>query len=107
MSFYRKSYRPRRGGEEPEKCADPAKARARALDALSAREMTSTQLYERLCARFTEQAAAAACSVKRAHSRSYSWVLVISRAERASSARARALAGSAHFSGSSPPRRGR
>ena len=60
MSFYRKSYRPRRGGEEPEKCADPAKARARALDALSAREMTSTQLYERLCARFTEQSAAAA-----------------------------------------------
>ena len=60
MSFYRKSYRPRWGGEEPEKCADPAKARARALDALSAREMTSTQLYERLCARFTEQAAAAA-----------------------------------------------
>ena len=60
MSFYRKSYRPRRGGEEPEKCADPAKARARALDALSAREMTSTQLYERLCARFTEQAAAVA-----------------------------------------------
>ena len=60
MSFYRKSYRPRRGGEEPEKCADPAKARARALDALSAREMTSTQLYERLCSRFTEQAAAAA-----------------------------------------------
>ena len=59
MPFYRKSYRPRRGGEEPEKCADPAKARARALDALSAREMTSTQLYERLCARFTEQAAAA------------------------------------------------
>lgn len=60
MSFYRKSYRPRRGGEGPEKCADPAKARARALDALSAQEMTSTQLYERLCARFTEQAAAAA-----------------------------------------------
>lgn len=60
MSFYRKSYRPRRGGEEPEKCADPAKARARARDALSAREMTSTQLYERLCARFTEQSAAAA-----------------------------------------------
>ena len=59
MSFYRKSYRPRRGGEEPEKCADPAKARARALDALSAREMTSTQLYERLCARFTEQSAGA------------------------------------------------
>ena len=60
MSFYRKSYRPRRGGEEPEKCADPAKARARALDALASREMSSAQLYERLCARFTEQAAAAA-----------------------------------------------
>ena len=68
MSFYRKSYRPRRGGEEPEKCADPAKARARALDALSAREMTSTQLYERLCARFTEQAAAAEEGVKKIRS---------------------------------------
>ena len=45
---------------EEEKSTDAAKARARALDALSAREMTSTQLYERLCARFTEQAAAAA-----------------------------------------------
>ena len=56
MSFYKR----RRPKQEEEKCADPAKARARALDALSAREMTSTQLYERLCARFTEQAAAAA-----------------------------------------------
>ena len=45
---------------EEEKSTDAAKARARALDALSAREMTSTQLYERLCARFTEQSAAAA-----------------------------------------------
>ena len=44
MPFYRKSYRPRRGGEEPEKCADPAKARARALDALSAREMHQKML---------------------------------------------------------------
>ena len=60
MPFYRKSYRPRRGGEEPEKCADPAKARARALDALASREMSSAQLYERLCYGFTEQAAAAA-----------------------------------------------
>ena len=59
MSFYRKNYRPRRDGEEPEKCADPAKARARALDALAAREMTSGQLYERLCVRFTEQTSAA------------------------------------------------
>ena len=57
MSFYRKNRRP---VPEEEKCADPAKARVRALDALAAREMTSTQLYERLCSRFTEQAAAAA-----------------------------------------------
>ena len=57
MSFYRKNRRP---VPEKEKCADPAKARVRALDALAAREMTSTQLYERLCNRFTEQAAAAA-----------------------------------------------
>ena len=57
MSFYRKNRRP---VPEEEKCADPAKARVRALDALAAREMTSTQLYERLCNRFTEQAAAAA-----------------------------------------------
>ena len=57
MSFYRKNRRP---VPEEENCADPAKARVRALDALAAREMTSTQLYERLCSRFTEQAAAAA-----------------------------------------------
>ena len=57
MPFYRKNRRP---VPEEEKCADPAKARVRALDALAAREMTSTQLYERLCSRFTEQAAAAA-----------------------------------------------
>ena len=57
MSFCRKNRRP---VPEEEKCADPAKARVRALDALAAREMTSTQLYERLCSRFTEQAAAAA-----------------------------------------------
>ena len=56
MSFYKR----RRPKQEEEKCADPAKARVRALDALAAREMTSTQLYERLCSRFTEQAAAAA-----------------------------------------------
>lgn len=59
MSFYR-NRRPQAHGEEPEKCADAAKARARALDALSAREMTSAQLYEKLCGSFTEQAAAAA-----------------------------------------------
>ena len=56
MSFYKK----RRPCPEEEKCADPAKARTRALDTLAAREMTSTQLYERLCVRFTPQAAAQA-----------------------------------------------
>ena len=60
MSFYRGNYRSRRADGDAEKCADAAKARARALDALSSREMTSSQLYERLCVRFTEQAAAAA-----------------------------------------------
>ena len=48
MSFYKR----RRPKPEEEKCADPAKARARALDALASREMSSAQLYERLCARF-------------------------------------------------------
>ena len=56
MSFYKR----RRPRPEEEKCADPAKARARALDALASREMSSVQLYERLCYGFTEQAAAAA-----------------------------------------------
>lgn len=56
MSFYRK----RRPRSDEEKCADPAKACARALDALASREMSSAQLYERLCSGFTEQAAAAA-----------------------------------------------
>ena len=56
MSFYKR----RRPKPEEEKCADPAKARARALDALASREMSSAQLYERLCYGFTEQAAAAA-----------------------------------------------
>ena len=56
MSFYKR----RRPKQEEEKCTDPAKARARALDALASREMSSAQLYERLCYGFTEQAAAAA-----------------------------------------------
>lgn len=56
MSFYKR----RRPKQEEEKCADPAKARARALDALASCEMSSAQLYERLCYGFTEQAAAAA-----------------------------------------------
>ena len=57
MSFYRKNRRP---VPDEEKCADPAKARTRALDILAGREMTSAQLYERLCRSFTEQAAAQA-----------------------------------------------
>ena len=56
MSFYKR----RRPKPEEEKCADPAKARARALDVLASREMSSAQLYKRLCYGFTEQAAAAA-----------------------------------------------
>lgn len=55
MSFAR-----RRPLPEEEKCADPAKARARALECLAAQELSSTILYERLCRRFTAQAAAAA-----------------------------------------------
>jgi regulatory protein len=54
MSFYKR----RRPKQEEEKCADPAKARVRALDALASREMSSAQLYERLCYGFTEQAVA-------------------------------------------------
>ena len=56
MSFYKR----RRPKPEEEKCADLAKARARALDALASREMSSAQRSERLCYGFTEQAAAAA-----------------------------------------------
>ena len=56
MSFYKR----RRPKQEEEKCAAPAKARARALDARASREMSSAQLDERLCYGFTEQAAAAA-----------------------------------------------
>lgn len=43
-----------------ERCDDAAKARARALEYLAAREHSSGELYERLCRRFTEQAAAQA-----------------------------------------------
>jgi len=52
--------RTRRPLREDEKCADPAKARARALEQAAAQELSSSQLYERLCRRFTAQAAAAA-----------------------------------------------
>lgn len=54
MSFYRS----RRPKAEEEKCADPAKARSRAVELLSARELSSGLLYERLCNSYTEQAAA-------------------------------------------------
>ena len=56
MSFYR-SRCPR---PEAEKCADAAKARASALELLAGQELAASMLYERLCRRYTEQAAAAA-----------------------------------------------
>ena len=56
MPFY-KGRRPR---PEAEKCADPAKAKASALEVLAGQELSSGMLYERLCRRYTEQAAAAA-----------------------------------------------
>ena len=43
-----------------EKCADPAKARDSALETLAGQEISANMLYERLCRRYTEQAAAAA-----------------------------------------------
>ena len=55
MAFYRRRPRP-----DAEKCADPAKARASALETLAGQEVSANMLYERLCYGFTEQAAAAA-----------------------------------------------
>ena len=51
-------YKRRRPLTEEEKSSDVAKARARALETLAAQEVSSGQLYERLCRRFTEQTAA-------------------------------------------------
>ena len=51
-------YKRRRPLAEEEKSADVAKARARALETLAAQEVSSGQLYERLCRRFPEQTAA-------------------------------------------------
>jgi len=51
-------YKKRRPLTEEERSSDVAKARARALETLAAQEVSSGQLYERLCRRFTEQAAA-------------------------------------------------
>lgn len=45
---------------EDEKCADEARARAKAAELLAARELCSAELYKRLCRRFTQRAAAAA-----------------------------------------------
>lgn len=50
----------RRRLTEDQKCDDAAKARARALELCAGQELSSAMLYERLCARFTQQAAAAA-----------------------------------------------
>ena len=51
-------YKRRRPLAEEEKSSDVAKARARALETLAAQEVSSGQLYERLCRRFTEPTAA-------------------------------------------------
>ena len=55
MAFAQRSRRPL---TEEEKSADLAKARARALETLASQEISSGQLYERLCRKFTEQTAA-------------------------------------------------
>ena len=62
MAFYRRRPRP-----DAEKCADPAKARASALETLAGQEVSANMLYERLCRRYTEQAAAAAVAVRGHH----------------------------------------
>ena len=55
MAFAHKARRPL---TEEEKSADVAKARARALETLASQEISSGQLYERLCRKFTEPTAA-------------------------------------------------
>ena len=55
MAFAHKAHRPL---TEEEKSADVAKARARALETLASQEISSGQLYERLCRKFTEPTAA-------------------------------------------------
>ena len=55
MAFAQRSRRPL---TEEEKSADLAKARARALETLASQEISSGQLYERLCRKFIEQTAA-------------------------------------------------
>lgn len=55
MAFSQRSRRPL---SEEEKSNDVAKARARALETLASQEISSGQLYERLCRQFTEQTAA-------------------------------------------------
>ena len=49
MAFYRRRPRP-----DAEKCADPAKARASALETLAGQEVSANMLYERLCRRFIQ-----------------------------------------------------
>ena len=50
--------RARRDAQPQERSADPAEARARALALLTGRDYPSAELYEKLCARFTPEAAA-------------------------------------------------
>ena len=52
--------RPRRGESPAEPSADPAGARARALALLAGRDYPSAELYGKLCAHFTPEAAAEA-----------------------------------------------
>ncbi len=54
MTFSRRA----RPMTEEEKSSDLAKARARALEVLAGQEISSGQMYERLCRAFTEQTAA-------------------------------------------------
>lgn len=54
------AWQKRRPLPEEEKSDDRAKARARALELLAGRELSSAALYERLCRRYTGQAAASA-----------------------------------------------
>lgn len=53
-------HRARRAAQPAEPSADPAECRARALALLTGRDYASAELYEKLCVRFTPEAAAQA-----------------------------------------------
>lgn len=56
MAFYSRGRRPL---AEEEKSTDAAKARTRAMELLAGQELSSSQLYERLNRRYTQQTSAA------------------------------------------------